>query len=62
MLQITSIKEETFDIHAHIDDAFWCLRNGMVTPSYIAHLIASARLRGDISDRELDGYMEMLKG
>lgn len=62
MLQITSIKEERFDIHAHIDDAFWCLRNGMVTTSYIAHLVASARLRGEISDSELDAYVEMLKG
>lgn len=62
MLQITSIKEERFDIHTYIDDAFWCLRNGMVTTSYIAHLVASARLRGEISDSELDAYVEMLKG
>ena len=62
MLQITSIKEQTFNIHAFIDDAFWCLRNGMVTTSYIAHLVLSARLRGEISDSELDAYVEMLKG
>lgn len=62
MLQITSIKEERFDIYTYIDDAFWCLRNDMVTTSYIAHLVASARLRGEISDSELDAYVEMLKG
>lgn len=62
MLQITSIKESTFDIHTYIDDAFWCLRNGMVTTSYIAHLVVSARLRGEITDSQLDAYVEMLKG
>lgn len=62
MLQIESIKEERFDIRTHIDDAFWCLKNGMVTTSYIAHIVASARLRGEISDSELDAYVEMLKG
>lgn len=61
MLQIESIKEKRFDIHGHIDDAFYCLRNGMVTKNYIVHIVVSACSRGDITVSEMNAYIDMLK-